>query len=394
MRYFILILIFFSCRVKAQNIQTSLLNEIRTYEVTAIMPTDSIIIVVWMEAREERKISSQAGGMCVAYKFSTDLGQSWSAKQLIDDPELLVVGNPHLTIDSNGNTYLVLMKIKPDFFSGNLSFYEWNQIKNKFEIKSIPAITKNSLLDKPAMAICGNKIHLAYVEMNKTLDSGKIKIQSSQDDGTTWSEPETLFPKSDVIALGVSLACINEELILTYGSYWQDSIYFTKARIQENKIEFPYPETISKVSGKLVSAMTEVATNGKDQITVGWQPIHEPNEIYISSGKDTGNSWTEPFLLSKSGSMLSMAYDKYNNLHLIYNEFLEDQFSVLYKKIEESDGHQSTRYILSPAKMKGGRDYIGAFQKILITENDIVFSFWIDFSDGNRLYFTKCEEGN
>ena len=369
MRYFILILIFFSCKVKAQNIQTSLLNETKTYEVTAIMPSDSTIIAVWMEAREERKISSQAGGMRVAYKFSTDLGQSWSA-------------------------YLVLMKIKPDFFSGNLSFYEWNQLKSKFEIKSIPATTKNSILDKPAMAICGNKIHLAYVEMNKTLDSGKIKMQSSQDYGSTWSKPEMLFPGSGVIALGVSLACFEGGLVLTYGSYWQDSIYFTKARMQGNKIEFPYTETIFKVSSNLVSAMTEVASNRKDQITVGWQPIHEPNEIYISSSKDTGNSWTKPSLLSESGSMLSMAYDKYNNLHLIYNEFIKNQFSVLYKKIDESGGRQSTRYILSPAKMKGVRDYIGAFQKILITEKSAVFSFWIDFSDGNKLYFTKWEEGN
>lgn len=383
-------ILFFFITGHAQTVQTSILNETRTYEVTAILLPNNKILAVWMEARPDREISSQGGNMRVAYKISSDLGENWSHKKIIDNPNTLLKGNPDVITDNNGNIYLILMSVNTNFFSGNLSFYEWKKEQNEFKLKSIPASSENSLLDKPGITICGNHLYLAYVEYSKMLDKGLLKIQSSSDGGMTWSNPKEVHPKNEVIALGPSITCLNEKLILAFGSYWRNSIYFTKKNSQNILNDFPTPKVISEISDTLVSAMTVLATNKNNKIAIGWEYIHQPNEIYISLSRNNGKSWTEPNLISKSGNMLSMTFDKNKNLHLIYDKFNEDEFSVIYERLSLLTGNsESKMYLSQPSKIPGTRDYIGAFQKIIISNDGTILTFWINFSEDNKLYFSK-----
>ena len=139
--------------------------------------------------------------------------------------------------------------------------------------------------------------------------------------------------------------------------------------------------------------MTEMVTNNKNKIAIGWENNHQPNEVYISLSNDSGRSWIKPILISKSANMLSMAFDKADNLFIVYNEFNGNRFSVIYKKVSFLNGNTERKtYLRQPTEITGARDYIGAFQKIISTNNSSLLVFWIDFSNDNKLYFSKLDD--
>lgn len=396
MKYLPLLIILIYCNLsQAQSIDSFKLNDTRTYEVTAAYLPDNKIIAVWMEARQERIVSEQAKDMQVAYAISDNFGKTWTNKKIIDKPNTLVTGNPNIISDKKGNTYLIMMHVGKNFFSGELALYEFENKQNEFKLKSIPIYSDRSLLDKPSLSICGNQLYLTYVEYSNMLDTGLVKIQSSSNGGKTWSDSQTILPESNVIALGSTLACSNDNLFLSFGSFWQNSIYFTKKNAKNVLATFQPSKIISGVSDTLVSAMTEMVTNNENKIAIGWENNHHPNEIYVSLSNNNGKNWNKPILITKSGNMLSMAFDKKNDLWLIYNEFDGNQFSVIRENLSSINGNiKNKSFILKPETIKGAKDYVGAFQKMIITDKNIVMAFWINFSDNNKLYFSKWKVEN
>ena len=393
MKYLLLIFtLIYSGASQSQTIETIKINETRTYEVTAALLSENKIVAVWMEARQERVVSSQAKDMQVAYAVSNDYGKSWTKKKIIDKSKTLLSGNPYIVSDKSGNVYLILMHVGNNFFSGELVLYEFENKKNEFKLKSIPANSHNKLLDKPSMSICDNRLYLTYVEYNNMLDTGLLKIQSSSDRGRIWTNSKTIFPENNVIALGPAISCFNNNLLLSFGSFWSDAIYFTKKNAKNIFANFQSPNIVSKISDTLVSAMTEIVTNNKNKIAVGWENNHQPNEIYISLSNDNGVSWNKPTLISKSGNMLSMAFDKADNLLILYNEFNGNKFSAVYERLSSLNGNMERKiFLCQPSEIIGTRDYIGAYQKIISTKNNSILVFWINFSDDNKLYFSKLD---
>ena len=393
MKYLPLLFILIYCNLsQAQSIDSFKLNDTRTYEVTAAYLPDNKIIAVWMEARQERIVSEQAKDMQVAYAISDNFGKTWTNKKIIDKPNTLVTGNPNIISDKKGNTYLIMMHVGKNFFSGELALYEFENKQNEFKLKSIPIHSDKSLLDKPSLSICGNQLYLTYVEYSSMLDTGLVKIQSSSDRGRIWTNSKTIFPENNVIALGPAISCFNNNLLLSFGSFWSDAIYFTKKNAKNIFANFQSPNIVSKISDTLVSAMTEIVTNNKNKIAVGWENNHQPNEIYISLSNDNGVSWNKPTLISKSGNMLSMAFNKADNLLILYNEFNGNKFSAVYERLSSLNGNMERKiFLCQPSEIIGTRDYIGAYQKIISTKNNSVLVFWINFSDDNKLYFSKLD---
>lgn len=172
MRHLALIFILIYCiSSQAQTIESIELNDTKTYEVTAAYLPDNKIIAVWMEAREERVISTEAKDMQVAYVISADLGKTWTKKKIIDRPNTLLTGNPNIISDKKGNIYLIVMHVGQNLFSGELALYEFETKNNEFKFKSIPAHSDKSLLDKPSLSICSNQLYLTYVEYTSMLDT-------------------------------------------------------------------------------------------------------------------------------------------------------------------------------------------------------------------------------
>lgn len=369
------------------------MSESRSYEVTATILPNNSIISVWMETRLGSKVSSQIGSTQISYKNSKDFGKTWSEKKTIDDPKAFIQGNPYLLTDKKGNTFLVLMSVNKDFFSGNLSFYEWNGNNNEFQLKSIPVSSKKTLIDKPALAISGNKIYLTYVEYAEKLEKSYVKYQYSSDNGKTWTKPKKIT-NDEIIYLGQSLESFNESLYLTFGTYWNKEIYYSKAVISEKgALSFQKNKSIIKISDSLGSAMTELTVNKQGDMAVGWLYNHEPRGIYISVSDNEGKKWTKPLLLSKSGNLLSLTFDCSGNLLCLYSEFKNGLYSVVVKKVSIFDQNIiHTFYLKKPDKIIGNTNYIGAFQKIIHTDNKNNFAFWIDYSKDNKLFFSKWQD--
>ena len=383
----------FQLESNSKDIKTLKLNDTKTYEVTAAILEDNTIISVWMEGRTERKPNSQIGDTRIGYKVSNDEGKTWSQKKVIDNPNSFITGNPYITTEKD-NTFLIFMNVKKSFFEGNLAFYEWNAQKQEFQLKSIPARTNNTLLDKPSIVSNGDNVFLTYIEYSKTLEKGEIKYQHSDDKGKSWSKPEKMV-KDDIIYLGVASQILDGNIYLSYGTHWQKKIFFKKTEMSNlNDITQIQSKIVAEVTGELGSAMTEMAVSKNGDIAIGWMNIHKPDEVYLSIKPKESKDWNEPLLLSKSGNLLSMAFDNSSNLLSIYSEFKNDTFSVIFKKcpLHNFETITETKYLKKETKIIGQRDYIGAFQKIMYTDKSEIFAFWIDYSKNNELNVSRWKD--
>lgn len=389
------ILIICNYSLYAQSIEKIKVNDSRTYEVTAIQIDEDTVLSVWMEAKPEREVLLPAGNMQVAYSISNDIGSSWSKKKGLEVPQdTFITGNPYLTKDENGNILLSIMRLNNDFFSGDLAIYQYDIEKEKFHLSSIPTNTTDSLLDKPALSFCGDKLHLFYIEMSKMLDKGIIYHQYSRDSGITWTKPKAIPQDEEIIYLGVDAHCLHERLILSYGSYWYKHIYFSKATIEQDTILFENAKQVADVSKKLVSGLTELSVHNKGNMAIGWFYHHQPKETYLTTSKNEGEDWSGPLLLSDKGNLLSFDYDKNGDLHCIFTEYKEGESAVVYNKFKNNDLHNkvANAYLKGFSKVEGEKDYIGAFQKLLITDAGHILSFWVDYANDSKLYLSKWED--
>ncbi|ANI88166.1 hypothetical protein A9P82_01865 [Arachidicoccus ginsenosidimutans] len=102
-----------------------------------------------MGARPSKTIfdTQHTGDFCVAYSVSNDFGKTWQSKKIIDKAGTLIIGNPTLTTDSLGNTFLALMRVDSSFFSSDIAVYKLNNTTNEFALTSIPVHSDNTLLD-------------------------------------------------------------------------------------------------------------------------------------------------------------------------------------------------------------------------------------------------------
>ncbi|ANI88167.1 hypothetical protein A9P82_01870 [Arachidicoccus ginsenosidimutans] len=215
------------------------------------------------------------------------------------------------------------------------------------------------------------------------LDTGFVQIQTSKDDCKTWSAQYSPSINRNTIFLGASLNNSENGLLFSVGSYWKGNIYFTN-NLNEDNIK-----PIAQISDSLISAMTVLANN-KENIAIGWQKPHHINELYISYSNNKGKNWSAPILLAKHGALLTINFDKKDNLRCIYDDFENNHFSVIHEIISFTKGNinRTKRFIKVPTE-EHYKDYIGAFQQIIYSsDNKKGLAFWIDFSDNNKLYCT------
>jgi hypothetical protein len=369
----------------AQSKKTLLLNDVRTFEVSACKPSKKEIIATWMEKRPARKDNSEdAADMRVAYKLSVNNGETWSEKKIIDDADTFAIGNPFITCTNNKQAYLVCMHIGKDFWSGNISFYEFDFETKQFNLKSIPIESPNSLLDKPAIVISGNEVHLVYVAYPKGKKNA-VRYQMSRDSGKSWTSPIDVFDSAGG-HLGPSITLTaNQEVIVSIGAYGSKNIQIAKKTISENT--FQEPIIVTKVVPELGAAMTEL-NRFDDKLILTWQNPHRLNQTWLSYSVNNGNNWSAPYLITPYGNLLSAVFDKKGFLHCIYSNFSDNSFSVGYKKLDNEFKLLQDEYLQKTIPLNGFTEYLGAYQKLLI-QDDELFAFWINYPNESSLNFSK-----
>jgi len=381
------LLLMLGSQLKAQIAPTQILSDTRTFEVSACNPSKKSLVTVWMEKRPERKDNDEnAADMQVAYKSSADNGDSWTKKGIVDLPGTFATGNPFIANNENGNTYLVCMHIGKDFYSGNISLYEFDFRKKKFELKSVPIKSDDNLLDKPSFATSGNEIHLVYVAYPKKMKNA-VKYQMSKDKGKTWTKAVDVFGGNIGGHLGPSIAISkNKQVIISIGGYGKKDILITR-KLHSDSVAFEQPTIVSPVSTKQGAAMTEL-TAYKNGLILTWQNPHQRSETYLSVSKDDGMSWAKPIMVTSFGNLASAAFDGKGNIHCIYSDFNDQKFFVRYRVFNTKLEVLHSSYLLEPTALTTFKEYLGAYQKIMI-QNKEVFTFWIDYPNNSTLNFTK-----
>jgi hypothetical protein len=379
---------FFLNSASAQTVPSKLLNDVRSFEVTASIPSKNMIIAAWMERRPNRKDDDEsAKDMRVAYKFSMDNGDNWTDKGVIDLPNTFGTGNPYLTSNAKGETFLTVMHIGNKFYEGNISLYEFDFNKNKFHLKSVPFETDNMLLDKPAIAAFGNEIHLVYIAYPQG-KRNSLKYQMSRDKGKSWTEPVTIYVDQNISHLGPSIALLKgNQVVISCGSYGSKNIYIIKKKADVDSIVFEKPIVVSKVIANHGAAMSELSINN-NRLVITWQSPHQPMEVWMSYSTDEGNQWSSPFLLTPNGNLLSATFDKKGILNCLYSDFNNKQFSVLYKSFDLNYKVLNKKTIKEPVELPKQDEYIGAFQKLLINKSNY-YGFWIDYANNSELMFSN-----
>lgn len=384
----ILLVVFGAKFSSAQSIKSKILSDVRAFEVSACKPSKNSIVSVWMEKRPTRKDNSEeAADMRVAYRSSFNNGKNWTNKEFIDLEHTFGTGNPYVTSNEKGDTFMTCMHIGQDFFSGNISLYQFDFKKHLFNLKSIPVKSNDNLLDKPSLVCDGNNIHLVYVAYSKNFKNS-VKYQLSKDNGISWSEAIDVFPDHSITYLGPAMVLSdNKQVFISTGSYAGKGIYMTKNVANSQKIEFEPARKIGSIAKNLGSAMTEMTCkNGNLLLT--WQNPHQRNETWICKSQNLGVSWSSPFMVTSFGNLLSAEFDDKYNIHCIYSDFKDEKFSVVYKSFDNENRIVKEEFIKSPVELKSFKEYLGAFQKLLI-QNNKMFAFWIDYPGNNTLNFSE-----
>ncbi|WP_281631566.1 hypothetical protein [Flavobacterium luteolum] len=371
----------------AQTVPSKPLNDVRTFEVTACKPSKNRIVAAWLEKRPNRKDNDEsATNTRVAYKFSNDNGDNWTEKGIVDLPETFGTGNPYLTSNPKGDTFLAVMHIGKRFYEGNISIYEFNFEKKQFELKSIPIKSDNALLDKPAIAAFGDEIHLVYTEYPEGKNNS-LKYQMSRDKGKTWTEPFTIILGKKVAHLSASITLLKDnQVAVSCGTYGGNKMYFIKKKPGTDANAFEAPIIVSKGIDNVGPGMSELS-GYKNNVAMNAQNPHQPDQLWLSLSNDGGSKWLEPIKITEKGNLLSTQFDAKGNLHFLYTDYSNDTFSVFYKLFDKNNKIIDQKTIRESAPFKQ-EEYIGAFQKLLIQKSEY-YCFWIDYVNNSELRFSK-----
>lgn len=386
-KLYLYLLLFTAAPVIAQVTPAEILSDTRSFEVSACKPSKKDIVTVWMEKRPERKDNNgDAADMRVAYKSSADNGKSWTEKGVVDLPGTFGNGNPFVASNEKGNTYMVCMHIGKSFYAGNISLYEFDFRKKKFGLKSVPIKSDDQLLDKPSFVTYGDEIHLVYVAYPKKMKNS-VKYQMSKDKGKTWTEPVDVFGSNTGGHLGPAIVLLkNKQVMISIGAYGSKNILVTK-KLNSDSVAFEKPTIAGAVSAEQGAAMTELSAYKKGLILT-WQNPHQRSETYLSYSKDDGVNWAKPFMVTSFGNLTSAAFDEKGNIHCIYSDFNDQKYFVGYKVFNTKFEVLRSTYLLAPTPLSTFKEYLGAYQKLLIQKNEL-YAFWIDYADNNSIKFMK-----
>ena len=174
--------------------------------------------------------------------------------------------------------------------------------------------------------------------------------------------------------------------MISIGAYGSKNILVTK-KINSDSTAFEKPTIVTAVSAEQGAAMTELSAY-KNGLILTWQNPHQRSETYLSYSKDDGMTWAKPIMVSSFGNLTSAAFDKKGNIHCIYSDFNDQKYFAGYKVFNTRFEVLSSSYLLEPTPLTTFKEYLGAYQKLLVRKNEL-YAFWIDYPDNSTVKFSK-----
>ncbi len=377
-------------------------------EVCVLLTKKSELAVAWIDRKKgtDEKL--------ISYTISYQNKTKWYPIRTYDSKEFIWTGNPAFAEDDNNNIYLVSMSI--DYFTnhiptaaileicktqdGGQNWSDWTTIKRNNDLGS-------NMPDKPTIIAKGDgELFLSYINFNlpegKFLEAkGDVVFTKSTDHGKTWSnnilidnkrgwKPNTIFKmiltgEADMGEQGPSLSFVGNNILLSYGSYKGKGIWLTISEDLGNS--FGEVKRIAKTETPL--PVTDIITDNKNRIIITVFNPHGVGKAYILESNDGGKTFEKPKCISKNASLLTGNFDQKGNVILLWNEKTKENVDTKYMVIGK-DGEKS--YSLYSDKKPITKFYIGAYQDLVVDENNIIHLFWIDWSiEGGKLIYSTCK---
>ena len=266
--------------------------------------------VVWMD--------SLAGIRCSYYIRSTDGGNTWGQKALIDPNTLFWP-----SIAANGN--LVIIGLNKGTFGVNTEVWITRSTDNGNTWAAEQQISNaNGRSEDQAITIEGSQVHMSWND-NRT-GTMYIEYRHSYDGGVTWG-PETAVTNTNSYTTMTSANGIYTDVV--YGINNLGNFDVGLVQSSDSGITFSAPKILANTA---VGEAYPYMTRDKMNLHVVYGQFGSPGSVMYTHSTDGGATWVSPIKLDY-GFQTFIAYTKCA-LHVIY----QDSSVIYYRRNPTGNG--------------------------------------------------------
>jgi len=319
---------------------------------------------------------------------SIDNGYNW---EVMDSLEMrngyFVIGDPVLSMDIQGNIYLLIMEyVEGSNFNLHLTLYISEDEGQNWSIRSQP-YTGQKFADTPHLLIdANNTFYISYTEYNNDPEPPSIiHFIKSEDGGNTWTSPKIFEPiqSEEVIGSNFNFSEGNQ-INLAYGDFTFSATYFTISHdfgdTWSDPIEFP--NTFFFAVNKVISNINH------ENICVLTHRAHDPTSgIHNNYSLDNGLTWNS-YRLADNASMAEGYMDDNGHIHLTYNQIIDNEFEVIYVYSNNGGATFSDPVVLFSGPtyidfpLVGGFENVtGESQSMILGQDNMFHLTFVDWSD-------------
>ena len=311
----------------------------------------------------------------VKFYRSSNNGKSWdSVYSVLAEDIYLRNADPFMSIDSEGNIYVIIMRL-PQGFISHLWVYKSTDDGLSWEVAGKP-VTGSSFADY-AHVLGGNpgEVFAAYTEYNPS--PSLIYFTNSTDYAQTWTTPKILIKFSgNFAAVGSDIRWLKGNKIgIAFGDYNHQSTYFTYSndfgKTWEKLVDLP---TITYTVNKVIA--------NKDFEHLGvisHNPHKQNSQIFFSFTDDVNSTWTTK-IIENSAAYCEGIIDNNGNYHIVYNDFDNGQSHLTYTySTDKGKTFYNTQRLFSSSY--NGSSNVGEYQSLILGSDNKIYLTYVDWSD-------------
>jgi hypothetical protein len=312
---------------------------------------------------------------------STNYGKSWDSVYSVDkDSSYQRNADPFMTIDSEGNIYIVLMRIKTISENiANLWVYKSNDDGLNWSIAGKPVNGVN-FADYPQIIAGDNgKLFVSYTEYKPSPFT--INMTKSDDYGISWHDSKTIKPGiTGYSSVGADMAWLKDNIIcIAFGDYGANTTYLTSSKdFGETWLPCTALPTISYSVNKIVCSR-EFEHFG----VITHNPHKSNSVVYFNYTLDGGYSWSNK-IIDHSSAYCEGLIDKYGNYHIVYNNFENGKFNLTYVYSTDNGLNFSNPVKLISSSYNGSINK-GEYQSLIMGKDNQLYITYIDWSELSKV---------